>query len=193
MIIAYYSHRLPAHHDMGSIRARARERGPLWEDVPGLYFKGFLLREKGRYSAIANNYSSLYLWRQDDGFRDFLVSGRYKVVTDSFGRADIKTWFALDTRRGCGKHARFAYRQDVAIPLDADLAAVFASEIAQNREVAARSGIVAAAVGLDTQNWTFTRILLSEHEPTGDETATTYEILHLARPLLETLPKAEAL
>jgi Domain of unknown function (DUF4865) len=193
MIIAYYSHRLPAHHDMGSIRARAGERGPLWEDVPGLYFKGFLLREKGHFSAIANNYSSLYLWRQDDGFRDFLVSGRYKVVTDSFGRADIKTWFALDARRGRGKYARFAYRQDVAIPLDADLAAVFASEIAQNREVAARSGIVVAAVGLDTQNWTFTRILLSEHEPTGGETATSYEILYLARPLLETLPKAEVL
>jgi Domain of unknown function (DUF4865) len=193
MIIAHYSHRLPANYDVGVIRTRAKERGPLWDAVPELYFKGFLLREAGRYGAIANSYSSLYLWRQDDGFRDFLVSGRYKVVTDSFGRADIKTWFALDARRGRGKYARFAYRQDVAIPLDVDLAAVFASEIAQNREVAARSGIVAAAVGLDTQNWTFTRIQLSEHEPTGGETATTYEILYLARPLLETLPKAEAL
>jgi hypothetical protein len=193
MIIAYYSHRLPAHHDVGSIRARARERGPLWEDVPGLYFKGFLLREKGHFGAIANNYSSLYLWCQDDGFRDFLVSGRYKVVTDSFGRAHIKTWFALDARRGRGQDARFAYRQDVAIPQDADLTAVFASEIARNREVAARSGTVAAAVGLDAQNWTFTRIVLSEHEPTGGETATSYEILYLARPHLETLPKAGAL
>ena len=29
-------------------------------------------------------------WRQDAAFRDFLVTGRYKTVTDSFGRAEIQ-------------------------------------------------------------------------------------------------------
>ena len=59
MIIAHYGHRLPVTHDMAQIRTRARERGPLWDKTPELYFKGFLLRERGRYGAIANNYSSL--------------------------------------------------------------------------------------------------------------------------------------
>jgi hypothetical protein len=39
MIIAHYAHRLPVNRDMAQIRTRARERG--------------------RYGAIANNYSSL--------------------------------------------------------------------------------------------------------------------------------------
>jgi hypothetical protein len=192
MIIAHYSHRLPANYDTGLIRARAKERGPLWDAVPELYFKGFLLREKGRYGAIANSYSSLYLWRHDEAFRDFLVSGRYKVVTDAFGRAEIQTRFALDARKGQAQHARFATREDLDIPLDADLTAVFANEIERNQEIAERSTTVAAAVGVDTQNWKFTRIVLSEHEPAGDEAGTSYEILHLASPLLETLPRGSA-
>lgn len=193
MIIAHYAHRLPANHDIGLIRARARERGPLWDAVPELYFKGFLLREAGRHGAIANNYSSLYLWRHDEAFREFLVSGRYKVVTESFGRAEIQTRFALDARKGIGREARFAYREDHAIPLDADLTAVFAREIELNRALANRPGTVAATIGVDTANWTLTRVLLSEQEPSGNEEGTSYEILHLARPLLNTLQQAAAL
>ncbi|MBB4370373.1 hypothetical protein GGD63_003168 [Bradyrhizobium sp. cir1] len=99
MTIAHYIHRLPADCDIGLIRSRARERGALWNNVPELHFKGFLLRERGRFGAIASSYSSLYLWRTDEAFRNFLVSGRYKVVTDSFGRANIQTRFSLDARR----------------------------------------------------------------------------------------------
>jgi hypothetical protein len=83
MIIAHYAHRLPADYDVEIIRRRAHERGPLWDKVPELHFKGFLLRERGRFGAIASEYSSLYLWRRDEAFRDFLVTGRYKSVTDS--------------------------------------------------------------------------------------------------------------
>lgn len=190
MTIAHYIHRLPADYDIGIIRSRARERGALWNDVPDLQFKGFLLRERGRYGAIASSYSSLYLWRTDEAFRNFLVSGRYKVVTDSFGRADIQTRFSLDERRGRANDARFIIKQELGIPLDADLTAAFAGEIARNREVAEQPGTVAAIIGVDPQNWTFTRILLSEHEPAGDGDAVAYEVLHLARPLLNSLPPA---
>lgn len=190
MTIAHYIHRLPADYDIGIIRSRAKERGALWNDVPELHFKGFLLRERGRFGAIASSYSSLYLWRTDAAFRDFMVSGRYKVVTDSFGRADIQTRFSLDARRGRADEARFVYKQDLSIPIDADLTAAIAAEIARNRAVAERAGTVAAVVGVDPQNWTFTRILLSEQEPTGDGDAVAYEVLHLARPLFESLPLA---
>ncbi|WFU78153.1 DUF4865 family protein [Bradyrhizobium sp. CIAT3101] len=190
MTIAHYIHRLPADYDIGLIRSRAKERGALWNDVPELHFKGFLLRERGRFGAIASSYSSLYLWRTDEAFRNFLVSGRYKVVTDSFGRADIQTRFALDARRGRADDARFITKQELSIPLDADLTAAFASEIARNREVAEQQGTVAAIIGVDPQTWTFTRILVSEQEPTRESDAAAYEVLHLARPLLDSLPSA---
>ena len=188
MIIAHYAHRLPADYDLGIIRKRAKERGPFWDALAELHFKGFLLRERGHLGAIANEYSSLYLWRTDAAFRDFLVTGRTKSVTDSFGRPQIETRFALDARRGAGRLARFATREDLTIPQDADLTAAFAAEVARNREVAEQSGVVAAAVGLDARNWTFMRILLLENEPSRRVGVDAYEILHLARPLLDELP-----
>jgi Domain of unknown function (DUF4865) len=192
MIIAQYGHRLPVGFDIDLIRTRAKDGGPLWDTVPELYFKGFLLREKGCYGAIASSYSSLYLWRQGVAFRDFLVSPRYRFVTDTFGRPEIQTRFALDVRRGHGRDARFVYKEELDLPLDADIATACAREIDRNREISGQSGLVAAIVGFDTQNWKFTRIVLSEHEPTGNETGDCYQILYLAQPLLETLPYGEA-
>ena len=192
MTIAHYIHRLPADYDIGIIRSRARERGALWNDVSELYFKGFLLRERGRFGAIASSYSSLYLWRTDEAFRNFLVSGRYKVVTDSFGRADIQTRFSLDARRGRSSDPRFIYKRELSIPIDADLTATFADEIARNREAAERPGTVAAIVGVDPQRWTIARILLSDREPAGEGDAVAYEVLHLAQPLLNSLPSASS-
>ena len=191
MIIAHYAHRLPADYDIGIIRERAKRRGPVWDAFPGLHFKGFLLRERGRLGAIASEYSSLYLWQQDQAFRDAMVDGRYRTVTDSFGRAAIETRVALDARRGRGREARFAYQEQQDIPPDADLTAAFAAEIARNREIASQPGAVAAAVGLDAENWRFTRVLVSEREPAGPDDGTAYEVLHLARPLLDELPTAD--
>ena len=190
MIIAHYAHRLPADYDIGIIRKRAAARGHLFDGIPELYFKGFLLRERGRFGAIANEYSSLYLWRKDEGFRDFLVGGRTKSVTDSFGRPRIETRFALDAHKGSGREARFAHKEERDIALDADLTYVFAAEIARNREIANEAGVVAAAVGVDAERWKITRIRLSEKEPVEGEQA--YQVLYLARTLFDTLPLAQS-
>lgn len=189
MIIAHYAHRLPADYDVQIIRNRAAARGHLFDAIPELYFKAFLLRERGRFGAIANEYSSLYLWRADKGFRDFLVGGRTKSVTDSFGRPQIETRFALDALKGDGKEARFLTKQEQDIPLDADLTSVFAEEIARNREAAKEAGVVAAAAGVDAERWKLTRILVSEKEPAGREQGTAYQVLYLAKTLLAELPK----
>jgi hypothetical protein len=187
MIIAHYAHRLPGDYDIDIIRNRAKARGHLFDAIPELYFKAFLLRERGRYGAIQNEYSSLYLWRKDEGFRDFLLDGRTKSVTDSFGRPPIETRFVLDAHKGSGELARFLYKQEQDIPDDTDLTSAFAAEIERNREVARRDGMVAAAVGVDAQNWKFTRVLLSEQELSGCGSA--YQVLYLARPLFAELPR----
>jgi Domain of unknown function (DUF4865) len=190
MLFAHYSHRLPADYGIGLIRKRAKGRGPLWDAIPELHFKAFLLRERGSFGAIASEYSSLYLWRNDEGFRNFLVDGRYRVVTDSFGRAGIETRVVLDAHKGSGREARFLYKQEQEIPLDADLTSAFAHEIERHREVARRPGAVAAAVAVDAERWKFTRVLLSENEPGGQEEGAAYQVLYLAQPLLAELPAA---
>jgi len=190
MMIAHYLHRLPASYDIGLIRERAKARAGEWDAEPELYFKAFLLREAGRFGAIASNYSSLYLWRRDDAVRNFLVSGRYNIVTDTFGRADIQTRFVLDARKGTHAEARFAYKEELDIPVDADLAADLAGEVERNRKIASRPGIVAAAVGLDPLTWKLTRVLLSADDPREHGPGVVFQILRLARPLLQTLPDA---
>jgi len=192
MIIAHYAHRLPADYDIGIIRNRAKSRGHLFDAIPELYFKAFLLRERGRFGANQNEYSSLYLWRKDDGFRDFLVDGRTKSVTDSFGRPQIETRFVLDAHKGSSEQPRFLYKQEQDIPIDTDLTSAFADEIARNRESAKQAGVVASAVGVDVQNWKFTRVVLSEKELTRRDQGTAYQVLYLAKPLLAELPKVAA-
>jgi Domain of unknown function (DUF4865) len=189
MIIVHYPYRLPADHDLAALRRWLKERGAVWDAVPELYFKAFLLREAGRFGAIANNFSSLYLWQQDKAFRDWLVRGGYKIVTDKFGRGEIETFFALDAFRGKASEARFLYRDDIAVPLDADLTEAFANEIALARERAREPGAIAAIAGLDPRNWKFARVLLSEAEGDASARGTGYQIVHLSRPLLDTLPQ----
>lgn len=188
MLIVHYATRLTADHDVGALRRWVKERGTVWDKAPDLYFKAFLLREAGRFGATANNFSSLYLWPQEKGFRDWLVRGGFKIITDRYGRADIETYCGLDAFRGKAGEARFLYRDDVAIPLDADLTDAFAREIELARENATNPDVVAAVVGLDPRNWTFVRVLLSEAEPDGSSRGTPYQIAHLSRPLLDTLP-----
>ncbi|WP_044563202.1 DUF4865 family protein [Azospirillum sp. B4] len=191
MLITHYSHRLTADYDLDILRARAEANVARWAAMPELYFKGFLLRQAGRLGAIANVYSALYLWRHDAAFRDFLVQGRFKTVTDTFGRADIDVRVALDARKGPAREARFAVVDTAPIPVDASLAGLCADEIALNRQVAEEDGVVAAAVGVDARTWTLTRLRLTTAEPTGlPATAVAYQVLQLARPLLETLPSS---
>lgn len=190
MIIAHYVNRLPANYDLDPVRTLTTERGPVWDVRSDLYFKAFLLREAGRFGAIETSFSSLYLWRHDGAYRYWLVSGGYKIITDRFGRGGIETWFALDARKGAGWQARFAATEDVDIPRDADLTAAFAHEIERNREIAAHPDTVATCVGVDTPNWRFRRVRLSTNEPGGNENTMTYQMLHLAKPLLDDLPEA---
>jgi hypothetical protein len=186
-MITHYAHRLPANYDMSLIRSRANERGGRWSAVPELYFKAFLVREIGCHGAVANEYSSLYLWRQEDAFLKFLREGGFDVVTRSFGRPSIRTYIALEARRGAGAAPKFLSMTEADIPVDADLTAALAVEEMWCREAASNRGVVAATVGVDTRSWRTVRILIAD-DGSADKTAKCYEICHLAGPLLNTLP-----
>ena len=56
MFIAHYGHRLPADYDLSIIRNRATQRGAVWDEMPELYFKAFLLRERGEFGATASTF-----------------------------------------------------------------------------------------------------------------------------------------
>ena len=188
MLLNHYHHRLPAAFDLQQVRERAMTRGNLWDNVPGLYFKAFLIREAGKLGAIANSYSSLYLWRDAAKLCDFLTDGRFSVVTDSFGRPAVNTALVLDARKGPDGTAKVLTLEEVAVPLDADIAAFAATEQERNLRDAMLTGTVAAVAGLNPAAWTVTRIRLLAEPPAGLSTATTFEIAYLAQPELSDLP-----
>jgi len=193
MLTAHYLHRLPADYDLNAIRARGKTRGALWDDAPDLYFKGFLLREAGKYGATENSYSSLYLWRSDQAFADFLLADRYRNVTASFGRAAIETRVVLDARRGHAQQTQFVFEETVDITRDADLGQAFIREVARNAATAVRPGLVASVTALDTLNWRVSRYVLAESfDARPSDAAIAYEVVHLSSPLLHTLSEGRS-
>jgi|HubBroStandDraft_1064217.scaffolds.fasta_scaffold35520_3 hypothetical protein len=182
MILSFYSHRLPHNYDISLMRTRAKQVGPQYDHVPGMHLKGFLLREAGRGGATSSSYSGLYVWRNEDALRDFFVGERFKSVVSSFGRPEVYIRLALDARRGKATSPRFAYVQELLVPVDTDLHAAYEREIARSRDLAGQSGTVVSAVGVDVRDWKFTRVLYSEKELPESDVGTRYEVLYFARP-----------
>jgi hypothetical protein len=188
MILAHYAHRLPADYDIGIIRARAQRIAAEWDSAAGIYFKAFLLRERGQHGAGASSYSSLYLWKQEEALRDFLTSGRFRVVTNSFGRPAIDMRLPIDVRRGPARDAKIAVIDETAIPLDADPTEFLIEEAGRNRALAHRPEIVAAVTAVDTREWRVLRAVLAASPTSALPGGTHYQVLHLARPNFDELP-----
>jgi hypothetical protein len=188
MILARYLHRLPADYDISLIRSRAQRLASDWDRVPDLHFKAFLLQEKGQNGAIANSYSSLYVWKRPEALRTFLTGGRFKVVTNSFGRPAIDVRVLLDARRGPARHARIAVIEEAVIPPDADPTDFLVEEEGRNRALVKWPEIVAAVAAVDTVNWRILRAVLAEKPTAALPDGTPYEVLHLAKPTFDELP-----
>lgn len=188
MMIAQYETRLPVDHDMAALREWLAERGGVWDGMPELHFKAILTREAGSFGARENSWSSVYLWRQDQAFRDWLVRGGYEVVTDRYGRAGIESFVALDAFRGPASDARFLYRDDVAITVDTNPTGAIEEEIERSRQRATDPDVVAACVGIDPLGWKAVRITLSDAEPTPSSRGVPYQVAYLSRSLFDALP-----
>jgi hypothetical protein len=183
MLVTQYTHRLPADYDMTRIRHRAASRGPDW-DVPGLIFKGFLIREKGKLGAAGNAYSSLYLWRDADAFAEMIAGPRFQAVLDTFGRPPVETFIVLASASGPARDAAFVHRADELVPAGADLATLKEQEVKAANEIAARGETFAAVTALDVSGWRISRFVLSAS--TAQDAlpqAARYEIAYLAKPV----------
>ena len=70
------------------------------------------------------------------------------------------------------------------------IATIGAQEIERNRSIASHPATVATAVAVDPGSWKLIRVQVSANEPNGTASRASYKILHLAKPLLGTLPNA---
>jgi hypothetical protein len=183
MFVTQYTHRLPADYEMSRIRQRAASRGPDWDSFPGLIFKGFLIREKGKLGAPGNAYSSLYLWHGADAFAAMIAGDRFKGVTETFGRPAVETFIVLASAFGPARDAGFVHSADELVPAEADLAALREQESKAVREIAKDRETFAAVIALDASGWRLTRFVLSASERLSVlPQAARYEIAYLAKP-----------
>ncbi|WP_338569769.1 DUF4865 family protein [Pseudomonas canadensis] len=176
MFAKQYSHRLPADYDMGVIRRRAAQLGPLWDNAEGLLFKAFIAQERG-----GNVYSSVYLWADPLQAADFLLGERFQKVLDSFGRPHIESWLPVDLQRGPAQGALSLYREEWVLVPGANRAAILAEEKQRNLQVAEHSDTFAVFLALDVQAWRLVRFTLSAAALDAERRGVGYHVLYLAQ------------
>lgn len=87
MFIMQYQITLPADYDMRIIRSRVANKGASFDTFTGLGLKCFLIREKGKFGAQANQYSPVYLWPQVDAMWGFLAGPAFGGIKGIVWRA----------------------------------------------------------------------------------------------------------
>ena len=188
MIGMQYTFPLPDDHDMRTIRNRVAERGHLFDKLEGLFEKAFLISEKGIAGATKNSYAPFYLWNHDEAISNFLVSDKFKAVSEAFGRPTIKTWLPLYFSTGLAKLNKpaFATRETLDISPESDLEEMRRIEYKVHRHWAEHPANHSGFIGLDAEAWQIVRFALwtksPESLPDGTE---TFEVVHLSAPGLD--------
>ncbi len=85
MLITHYRFALPASFDMDSVRQRIRDRASVFDALPALGWKAFLVSDRSRQRGADNAYAPVYFWPGTDGWLDFLRGPLFAGVTEAFG------------------------------------------------------------------------------------------------------------
>jgi hypothetical protein len=91
MIAMSYSIALRGSEQLREIRQRVADRGPVFDRVPGLAAKVFLLDE------VDPCYELYYLWRDADSMHDFLEGPLFAALAEKFGRPEITVYLTRAT------------------------------------------------------------------------------------------------
>ena len=124
MFVKQYEITLPANYDMAIIRDRVAKHGASFDDFPGLALKCFLIRERDRYGAEANQYAPVYLWPHEQQIWGFLAGPAFAKIKADFGVPPVSTWpgltFAAAEHLDVD-HITSVTRVMTAVPPEADL------------------------------------------------------------------------
>ncbi|MDQ8702489.1 DUF4865 family protein [Streptomyces sp. LHD-70] len=179
-----YEITLPADYDMGVIHERVKTKGHPLDDLPGLGFKAYLVRERGQDGSPVNQYAPFYLWSGSAPMAAFLAGPGFRGLCADFGRPTVRhgNGHVYVEGRAAGEEARFAVRLRERLPVDADVAEALgaASDIA--RQTADETGAVCAAVVLDPHHWELTHFSLWSAPPPSAPSGEVYRVLHVSAP-----------
>jgi len=83
MLAMHYQIALAGADSVAAVRTRAAERGPLFDDMPGLAHKLFLI------DPVDPCYATFYLWRDADAARAFIEGPFFAALSSAFGRPKV--------------------------------------------------------------------------------------------------------
>jgi hypothetical protein len=83
MLAMHYKIPLSGPEAIATIRARAAERGPLFDGMEGLAHKLFLI------DPVDPCYATFYLWREPDAALTFLEGPFFAALSQTFGRPQV--------------------------------------------------------------------------------------------------------
>jgi Domain of unknown function (DUF4865) len=194
-----YDITLPADYDMGILRARIADAGPVLDDRAGLGMKTWAIRERGVDGSPVNQFAAFYLWQDAGAMACFLVGGGgFESILRGFGRPAVDHWVGIATLAGPARDTtpRAASRRLTVVPADPDpdgtgmeLTARIEREIKELETLAGRDGVHTAALAIDPRDWRLVRFALwQDTVPADEDTTERYELVHLSAPSLAALP-----
>jgi hypothetical protein len=83
MLAMHYKIPLSGPEAIATVRARAAERGPLFDGMEGLAHKLFLI------DPVDPCYATFYLWREPDAALTFLEGKFFAALSQTFGRPQV--------------------------------------------------------------------------------------------------------
>lgn len=188
MLAMQYAFGFNETFDMGTIRKRVAERGPVFDRLSGLVQKSFLCTDRsgrGPVPAAVNQYATFYLWRTPEAAAQFLTGELFEAVVHAFGRPQVRLMPVLcfdvgDTTRP----PAVAGHMQVSAPQDMKLGDLSRRERDIHRGAMERPGVFSHVAALDPERWDVVRFTLY-HGPdrmSGDPAEHAYELLHLSVP-----------
>ncbi|MEC3998510.1 DUF4865 family protein [Actinacidiphila sp. DG2A-62] len=181
---------LPADYDMGIVRHRVATRGHLLDAFPGLGLKAYLVRERGKDGSPVNGYAPFYLWNTVEGMNSFLWGPGFRGLAEDFGRPAVEHWTGLAFERGpaIGTTPRQAARCAWRLPSGEPPGRAVDEAVAELSDAAGRPGLHSAALAVDPRRWELLRFTLWQDAAPAEPGDERYEVLHLSRPGLDSLP-----
>lgn len=186
MLAMQYQITLPSDYDMGIIRQRVAAGGPLLDQYPGLGFKAFLVREKGRSGSPVNQYAPFYVWVHPAAAGSFLWGGGgFDRIVSDFGRPAVRTWVggAFRPGLGFGSRPRSAVKTTARLSDDSDPALAAAEAEEAVRLLGAERSLHSVIFAIDPGHWELLTFAMYT-DPPGQRAGEAYEVLHLSAPAM---------
>lgn len=179
MLAMQYTIQLPHGYDMNLIRARVKERIALFENLPGLAHKSYLMNEADRI------YAPFYVWNDFQQARGFMLNDLFRGVVQSFSRPRVRNWTILDHRYGNASITPgYAVREADIIPQEEALDAVVKREMQAQAKLLENDNLFFHVIALDPDRWELMRFSLWRDRASAfaqsADMIQTYDVLHVS-------------